>query len=78
MLIIDQVPEMKDISVNARVIAVHVSRMKEWYRAGNVIGFHRRLSSYVSIRFDDGQQRDWVPLREVRLVKRPRFCTDDI
>lgn len=76
MLIINQIPEMKDMSVNARLIAVHVPRMKEWYRTGNVTSTGN--PSFVSVRFDNGQERQRVPLREVRLVKRPRFCTGDI
>ena len=76
MLIINQIPEMKDMSVNARVIAVHVPSMKEWYRTGNFTGSGN--ASFVSVRFDNGQERQGVPLKEVRLVKRPRFCTDDI
>ena len=76
VLIIDQVPEMKDLSINARVIAVFQRSHQNWYRTGTITGFWR--SRHVSIRFDNGQQRKKVPLREVRLVRRPRFCADYI
>ena len=74
VLIIDQVPEMKDLSINAPVIAIFSRSHRQWYRAGTVTGTWR--SRYVSIRFNNGQQRNLVPPREVRLVKRPRFCAD--
>ena len=75
VLIIDKIPEMKEVSVNSRVIAVHISARKDWYRSGTV----RRISgpNYVLVQFDDDRQR-WVPLNELRLVKRPGFCTNNI
>ena len=76
VLIIDKIPEMKDISVNAPVIAVHRLDKLEWYRTGIVDDISSRTSS-VSIRFDDGQQR-WLPLTELRFVKRPRFCRNNM
>ena len=75
MLVIDKIPEMKDISVNSQVIAVHVPRMKEWYRAGTVTGTD---GSFVSVKFKNGQRRDRVPLNELRLVNRPRVCLDRV
>lgn len=75
VLIIDKAVEMKDISVNSRVIAVHKPHMPEWYRTGTVtnatVSSSRR---YVSVKFDNGDQRFRVPLKELRLVKRPVFC----
>ena len=76
VLIIDKIPEMKEVSVNARVIAVQNTAHKEWYRTGNVTRIVG--TSLVSVRFDDGKPRKWVPLNELRLVKRPRFCMDNI
>ena len=76
VLIIDKIPEMKDITLNASVIAVHKPDKLEWYRTGIVTVISSRTSS-VSVRFDDGQQR-WVPIKELRLVKRPRFCTNNM
>lgn len=74
MLVIDKIPEMKDISVNSRVIAVHKPYLKEWYRAGTVTRIFD--SSFVSVMFVNGDQRRWVPLNELRLVNRPRVCVD--
>ena len=76
VLVIDKIPEMKEISVNSSVIAVHKPRMQEWYRAGNVTGTNERLS-LVHVRFKNGDQR-WVPLNQIRSVKRPKFCLDRI
>ena len=74
VLIIDKIPEMKEVSVNARVIAVQTKKF--WYRTGNVTGISG--PSFVSVRFDDGKRRRLVPLNEIRLVKRPRFCMENI
>ena len=76
VLVIDKIPEMKEISVNSSVIAVHKPSMQEWYRAGNVTGTNERLS-LVHVRFKNGDQR-WVPLNQIRSVKRPKFCLDRI
>ena len=76
VLVIDKIPEMKDISVNSSVIAVHKPSMQEWYRAGNVTGTNEHLS-LVTVRFKNGDQR-LVPLKELRLVKRPKFCVDRV
>ena len=76
VLIIDKIPKMKDFSLNASVIAVHKPKMPEWYRTGIVNVIASRNFS-VSVRFNDGQQR-WVPLNELRLVKRPRFCGNNM
>ena len=76
MLVIDKIPEMKEISVSSSVIAVHNPRMPEWYRAGNVTGTNERLS-LVYVRFKNRDQR-WVPLNQVRSVKRPKFCVDRV
>jgi len=74
VLVIDKIPEIKDISVNSQVIAVHKPDMKEWYRAGTVTRIF--YSSFVSVMFVNGDQRRWVPLNELRLVNRPRVCVD--
>ena len=76
MLVIDKIPEMKEVSVNSSVIAVHKHSMPEWYRAGNVTGTNERLS-LVTVRFKNGDQK-WVPLNQLRLVKRPKFCVDRV
>ena len=72
VLVIDKIPEMKEISVNSSVIAVHKPKMPEWYRAGNVTGTNERLS-LVFVRFKNRDQR-WVRLDQLRLVERPKFC----
>ena len=76
MLVIDKIPEMKDISVNSRVIAVHRTDMKEWYRTGTVTDTDG--SSFVSVKFHDGHQRHRIPLKELRLANRPRVCADRV
>ena len=76
VLVIDKIPELKEISVNSSVIAVHKPSMPEWYRAGNVTGTNKS-SSLVTVRFKNGDQR-WVPLNQLRLVKRPKFCVDRV
>ena len=76
VLILDTVPEMKDISNNSSVIARQYFRWPNWYRSGIVMGFSR-ASSLVSVKFDDGDIL-WVLLKHLRLVNRPRFCVNDI
>ena len=76
VLVIDKISDMKEISVNSSVIAVHRPDKPEWYRAGNVTGTNERLS-LVTVRFKDGDQK-WVPLNQLRLVKRPKFCVDRV
>ena len=76
VLVIDKISDMKEISVNSSVIAVHKYSMPEWYRAGNVTGTNERLS-LVHVRFKNGDQK-WVLLNQVRLVKRPTFCVDRV
>ena len=76
VLVIDKLPKMKEISVNSSVIAVHKPGMPEWYRAGNVTGTNERLS-LVQVRFKNRDKR-WVPLKKLRLVKRPKFCVDRV
>ena len=70
VLIVDETPKMIDILVGSRVIGVHRREHKEWYQAGTVI---RTGSNYAYVRFNSGTER-WVPPRELRLVRRPRFC----
>ena len=70
VLIINRIPEKQEISVNAPVIAVHKPNMPEWYRTGTV---KKIVSDRVEVEFDNGDSRS-VPLTEIRLVKRPRFC----
>ena len=74
-LIIDKEPEKREISVNTSVIAVHKPAMPEWYRTGIVknTATSKMGEFSVSVRFDNGDLR-LVPLQQLRLVKRPRFC----
>ena len=76
MLVIDKISDMKEISVNSSVIAVHSHDKPEWFRVGNVAGTNKRLS-FVTVRFKNGDQK-WVPLNQLRLVKRPKFCVDRV
>ena len=76
MLVIDKISYKKEISVNSSVIAVHRPGMPEWYRAGNVTSTRGRLS-FVNVRFKNGEHK-WVPLNQLRLVKRPKFCVDSV
>ena len=76
VLVIDKISDMKEISVNSSVIAVHRPDMPEWYRAGNVTGTNEHLS-LVTVRFKNGDQKQ-VPLNQLRLVKRPKFCLDRV
>ena len=76
VLVIDKISDMKEISVNSSVIAVHRPDMPEWYRAGNVTGTNEHLS-LVTVRFKNGDQKQ-VPLNQLRLVKRPKFCVDSV
>ena len=75
VLILDAVPEMKDISFNSSVIARQHTHLPKRYRTGNVVGFPS--SSLVSVKFDDGETHS-VLLKHLRLVNRPRFCVNDI
>ena len=76
VLIIDKIPEIKDITVNAPVIAQHKDKRPEWHRTGTV----KRTSgsALVAVKFDNSKLTRWVNLENLRLVKRPRFCLDDI
>ena len=76
VLVIDKISDMKEISVNSPVIAVHRPDMPEWFRAGNVTGTNERLS-VATVRFKNGDHK-WVPLNQLRLVKRPKFCVDSV
>ena len=76
MLVIDKISDMKEISVNSSVIAVHRPDQPEWFRAGKVTGSNERLS-FVTVRFKKGDQK-WVPPNQLRLVKRPKFCVDSV
>jgi len=76
VLVVDRIPKIKDISVNSQVIAVHKPGRNEWYRNGTVTGTDG--SSFVSVKFHDGQQRHGIPLNELRLVNRPRVCVDRV
>ena len=76
VLVIDKISDMKEISVNSSVIAVHRPGMPEWYRAGNVTGTNEPLS-IVTVRFKNGGQK-WARLNQLRLVKRPKFCVDSV
>lgn len=71
VLVVDKTPKMTDISVGSRVIGVHRRKNKEWYKNGVVT---RTSRYYAQVRFKSGTVK-WVPLEELRLEKRPRFCT---
>ena len=73
VLIIDKEPEKREISVNTSVIAVHKPEMPEWYRTGIVMNTITSEMGEFSVRFDNGDLR-LVPLQQLRLIKRPRFC----
>ena len=75
VLIIDKEPEKRKISVNTSVIAVNKPTMPEWYQTGTVMNTATsEMSEFLaSVRFDNGDLR-LVPLQQLRLVKRPRFC----
>ena len=75
VLILDKVPEMKDISINSTVIARQHSHLPERYRSGVVVDFPS--ASLVSVKFDDDKTAS-VNLQHLRLVNRPRFCVNDI
>ena len=72
VLIIDKVPSIGDVPPNSPVIANQFSDRKQ-YRTGDTTGLFDDSSVYV--RFDDGEEKV-VPLRRVRLVSRPLFCSD--
>ena len=76
LLVIDKISDMKEISVNSSVIAVHRPDRPEWYLACNVTGTNEPLS-IVTVRFKNGDQK-WVRLNQLRLVKRPKFCVDSV
>ena len=76
VLIIDRIPEMKDITVNSPVIAQHRDDHPGWYRTGTVK--RTQGSDFVLVKFDNGKLTKWVSLENLRLVKRPRFCVDNI
>ena len=73
VLILDTVPKLRDISINSLVIAK--SDLPQRYRSGTVVGF--RSESLVSVKFDDGVP-NLVLLEDLRLVKRPRFCVNEM
>lgn len=75
VLILDAVPSMKDMSFNSSVIAFQGTDDPKRYRSGIVVGFPSAAS--VSVKFDDGKTSD-VVLQDLRLVKRPRFCVNNI
>ena len=74
VLIIDKVPEKKDVLLGSLVIAVHRNSKTDWYRTGKVeeIGSYWRDGKF-RVKFDNGRSR-WVPQNQIRLVKRPKFC----
>ena len=75
VLILDTVPKMKDISINSSVIAFQIANEPDRYRSGTVVGFPSATS--VSVKFDD-DKTSLVLLKYLRLVKRPRFCVNNI
>ena len=72
VLIINSFPKKWEISVNAPVIAVHNPDVSDWYQTGTVKNKSEK-GKFVNVKFDDGSSR-LVLLKEIRLVKRPRFC----
>ena len=72
-LIVDRKPSITDISPNSPVIANHFFSNPEWYRTGTAIGTSG--DSMVIVKFNNGKTKR-VPLERVRLVSRPRFCSD--
>ena len=75
LIIDDKISDMKNVAVNATVIAQHRRDHPEWYQTGTVIGTWG--TSFVTVKFDDGVTK-WVRLENLRLVKRPRFCVDNM
>ena len=75
VLILDTIPDKKDISVNSSVIARHKQSHPEWYRSGTVVGFSG--TGFASVQFDNNE-KSWVTFKNLRLVKRPRFCVNDM
>ena len=75
LIIDDKISEIKNVARNAPVIAQHKGHMSEWYRTGTAMGISG--TSFVSVKFDDGVTQ-WVSLENLRLVKRPRFCVDNM
>lgn len=75
VLILDKIPNKKDISVNSSVIARHRESIPEWYRSGTVVGFSG--TAYASVKFDDDKEA-WVKFENLRLVRRPHFCVNDM
>ena len=75
VLILDTIPTIKDISINSTVIARQHRQLPSRYRSGIVVGFPSAASA--SVKFDDGEIHE-VLLKHLRLVKRPRFCVNDI
>lgn len=74
VLIIDKVPSIGDVSHNSSVIANQFNKSDlRWYRTGQAN--HTSGDSFVFVNFDDGKGK-LVPLERVRLVSRPRFCSD--
>ena len=80
VLIIDKKPLKEDIIVNSPVIAQHRPNNPEWYRTGTVKGTVKGTSdsASVSVKFDNEKLPKVVRLKNLRLVKRPRFCVDNI
>ena len=72
VLIIDKIPDK--VSVDERVIAVHNPDMPEWYRTGTVKSIN---IGTALVKFDNGDERS-AELKELRSVKRPRVCMDNI
>jgi len=75
VLILDTIPNKKDISVNSSVIARHKQSHPEWYRSGTVVDFSG--TAFASVQFDNNE-KSWVRFKNLRLVKRPHFCVNDV
>ena len=73
-LILDAIPKLNDISINSTVIARQHEDLPDRYRSG-IVRFKNATSA--SVKFDDGATHI-VLLEHLRLVKRPRFCVNNI
>ena len=75
VLIIDKVPEKKQLLKETRVIAFDG---KKWFKSGNVVyDSIANLFGYVKIIFDDKKERFFslrTDLHKIRLERRPIFC----
>lgn len=75
VLIIDKIPEKKELLIERRVIASHNIVHPEWFRSGTVDKVY--TFGFVKIIFDDKEVGFFSiknELNKIRLVRRPIFC----